>query len=159
MVKLHWCLLPVVASLASWGGCGGTQAGVEQAGAGKGTPGEQCLARANAPRERKAGEPSKLLIKHILVSYKGAKAAAAEVTRTRMQACLRAESARDEIRAGKDFDEVAARLSDDRETLKHNVERDDVLPQFGDAAFELSVFQLSDVVETEEGFHLILRME
>jgi peptidyl-prolyl cis-trans isomerase NIMA-interacting 1 len=151
-------VLPAVFVLACWG-CGAGQTGLDQPAAGKGTPGERCLATANAPHDHKATEPSKLLIKHILVAYKGAKAAPADVARTRMQACLRAASARDEIRGGKEFDEVAGRMSDDKETLRHNVQREDVLPQFADAAFELDVFQLSEVVETEEGFHVILRME
>jgi NIMA-interacting peptidyl-prolyl cis-trans isomerase 1 len=39
------------------------------------------------------------------------------------------------------------------------VERREVAPPFADAAFELSVQQMSDVVETDRGFHLILRTE
>jgi NIMA-interacting peptidyl-prolyl cis-trans isomerase 1 len=39
------------------------------------------------------------------------------------------------------------------------VERGDLVPPFADAAFELDIQQLSDVVETEFGFHVILRTE
>ena len=40
-----------------------------------------------------------------------------------------------------------------------SVERKDLAKPFADAAFELSMNQMSDVVETEFGFHLILRTE
>jgi NIMA-interacting peptidyl-prolyl cis-trans isomerase 1 len=39
------------------------------------------------------------------------------------------------------------------------IERRDVAKPFADAAFELGLMQLSDVVETEFGFHIILRTQ
>jgi parvulin-like peptidyl-prolyl isomerase len=38
-----------------------------------------------------------------------------------------------------------------------NVTRQDVTPSFGDAAFSLDVDELSYVVESDRGFHIILR--
>ena len=46
-----------------------------------------------------------------------------------------------------------------REGSIGSVERNDLQKPFADAAFELGVNQLSDVVETESGFHVILRSE
>lgn len=152
----------VVVTLALCASCGGAQATSNTGSGDKAGPSseeDKCIATANAPREKRANEPTSMLVKHIIVAFKGSKAAPEGVTRSRAQACLRAAKARDEIRAGGDFDKVATKYSDDQETLKHNIRRENVLPQFGDAAFELGVLQLSDVVETDDGFHVILRLE
>ena len=125
---------------------------------------EQCLASANAKRARFSGEPAKVSVRHILIKHKGAKNPVAGVSRTREEACLRAIAARDKLRSGADWDAVVKEYSDEtgaatRGGTLGSVERKDVAKPFGDAAFELSVNMLSDVVETEFGFHLIFRFE
>lgn len=123
-----------------------------------------CIATANASRARFSGEPAKITVKHILVKYAGAKKADESVKRTREEACLRALEARDKLREGADFDEMVKQYSEEPGAASRNgvlgaVERTDVVKPFADAAFELSVNQMSDVVETEFGFHLIVRTE
>jgi parvulin-like peptidyl-prolyl isomerase len=125
---------------------------------------EACLAAAGAKRARFSGEPAKVTVRHVLVKYKGAKNAKDDITRSREQACLRAVEARDKIRGGADFGEIVKQYSDEpgaatREGSIGAVERKDVAKPFADAAFELSLNQMSDVVETEFGFHLIFRSE
>ena len=125
---------------------------------------ELCFATANATRARFSGEPEKITVKHVLVKYKGAKNAGADVTRSRGEACLRAIEARDKIRESGDFDATVGAYSDEAGAASRNgsvgaVTRADVAKPFADAAFELSLNQLSDVVETEFGFHVILRSE
>lgn len=125
---------------------------------------QQCLATANATRAKFSGEPPKVGVKHVLVKWKGAKNPAADVTRTREEACLRAVEARDKLRKGADFDEVVKEYSDEagaagRGGKLGTLERKELAKPFADAAFELGVNQLSDVVETESGFHLIVRTE
>lgn len=123
-----------------------------------------CLAAANAGRAKSSFEPPKIGVKHLLVKYKGAKKADDAVTRTREEACLRAIEARDKVREGADFAEVVKQYSEEpggasRGGSLGSVERKDLVKPFADAAFELSVNMLSDVVETEFGFHVILRTE
>jgi hypothetical protein len=125
---------------------------------------QQCLAAANATRAKFSGEPPKVTLRHVLVKYKGAKNADAGVTRTREEACLRAIEARDKVREGADFEEIVKQYSEEPGAATRGgsvgaVERKDVAKPFADAAFELSINQLSDVVETEFGFHIILRTE
>ena len=125
---------------------------------------EQCLATANAKRARFSGEPAKVGLRHILVKYKGAKNAAASITRSREEACLRALEAREKLRNGADFDAMVKEYSEEPGAAGRNgslgtVERKDVVKPFADAAFELSINQMSDIVETDFGFHLIYRYE
>jgi hypothetical protein len=123
---------------------------------------ERCLATANASRARFSGEPAKITVKHVLVKHKASKNADAAITRSRGEACLRAIEARDKMRDGAEWGEVVKQLSDEpgaatRDGSIGEVERKDLAKPFADAAFELSVNQLSDVVETESGFHVIFR--
>ena len=96
------------------------------------------------------------------MKFKGAKNAADTVTRSRNEACLRAIEARDKVRAGEDFEAVVKAFSEEPGAATRggsigSVERKDLAKPFADAAFELSVNQISDVVETDFGFHVILR--
>lgn len=124
---------------------------------------EHCLAVAGAKRERSPTEPAKIGAKHVLVRYAGAKKAATG-TRTREQACLRAEEARAKLEQGMSFAEVVATYSEEpgastREGSLGSIERSFVVPPFADAAFELKVGEVSHVVETDYGFHVIMRTE
>lgn len=129
-----------------------------------GTPAERCLAIAGAKRERKASEPAKITAKHLLVKFAGAKNAAASITRSREEACLRAEEARSKLEQGTPFAEVVKTYSEEqgaatREGTLGSIQRSDVVPPFADAAFELGAGEVSQVVETDFGFHVILRAE
>jgi len=128
------------------------------------TPGERCLALATTPRERKPNEPEKVGVRHALVRYKGAKNAPESIVRSREEACLRALEARDKVLGGADFDAIVTDYSDEagaagRRGSLGTLPRNELAPPFADAAFELTVGQMSDVVETEFGFHLIVRSE
>lgn len=134
------------------------------AAAGGDSPADRCLAVASAKRERKPSEPRKITAKHLLVKYAGAKSAAEAVTRSREQACLRAEEALKKLQAGAPFGEIVAAYSEERGAATREgsvgaIERGDVVPPFADAAFELSIGEASQVVESAYGFHVILRVE
>ncbi|WP_437682455.1 peptidylprolyl isomerase [Sorangium sp. So ce131] len=132
-------------------------------GAAGATSAAACLAAAGAKRQARADEPARIGVKQILVRHAGAERAGG-ATRTREEACLRAMEARDKIRGGADLDAVVAEYSEEAGAASRGgslgtIERGDVLPPFADAAFELDLHQLSDVVETRYGFHVIFRTE
>lgn len=128
------------------------------------TPDTRCLAIARGERARKNNEPPKVTVKHILVKFAGAKNASADVKRTRGAACLRALEARKQLQSGEPFADVVKEYSEEpgaatREGMVGQVTRKDVAPQFADAAFELAPNEVSHVVETDFGYHIIMRTE
>jgi parvulin-like peptidyl-prolyl isomerase len=128
------------------------------------TPETRCLAIARGARERQRNEPDKITVKHVLVKFAGAKNAPADVKRTRGEACLRALEARSRLQGGESFASVVAECSDEagaatREGSIGSIKRSDVAAPFADAAFELRPNEVSHVVETEFGYHIILRTE
>jgi hypothetical protein len=128
------------------------------------TPETRCIAIARGARERPRDEPDKIVAKHVLVKFAGAKNASPQITRTRGEACLRALEARKQLQAGEPFASVVATYSDEpgaatREGSVGSIRRSDVAPAFADAAFELKPNEVSHVVETDFGYHIILRSE
>ncbi|HEY1953950.1 MAG TPA: peptidylprolyl isomerase [Polyangiaceae bacterium] len=128
------------------------------------SPAANCLRIADAPRARKADEPSRVTVKHVLVKWAGAKNAPESITRTREAACLRADDARTKLEQGASFADVVKEYSDEpgaatREGLVGQIERRDVNAAFADAAFELKPGDVSYVVESPSGFHVIMRTE
>ena len=128
------------------------------------SPAAACLRTAGAQRTPSGNEPERIGVKHVLVKYAGAKSAAAAITRSREDACLRALEARDRLRGGADFAEIVSAYSDETGAATRGgslgrMERKELVAPFADAAFELEIHQLSDVVETLFGFHVILRTE
>jgi parvulin-like peptidyl-prolyl isomerase len=96
-------------------------------------------------------EVSQILVRHAdLADPRGA-------TRTREQACLRALEALHTLQGGADWDETVRNYSDSRASQLGRVARDDLAPGFSETAFSLDVNQLSYVVESSRGYHIILR--
>jgi parvulin-like peptidyl-prolyl isomerase len=102
-------------------------------------------------------------VKHVLVKHRDAKNPREGVTRSREEACARTMKARDAVIAGADFDAAVSEYSDEPGAATRagdlgELTRDQLQQPFADAAFSLDLNQMSDVVETESGFHLILRI-
>ena len=101
---------------------------------------------------------------HILISYKGADRADADISRSKEEAKAEAERIRMLIvDDGKDFAEMAREHSDGPSSTKGGdlgkFKFEVMAKPFSEAAFALGVNEVSDVVETGFGFHVIKRTE
>jgi len=99
---------------------------------------------------------------HILIAYKGAERAPKSVTRSKEEAKKRAEEARKKVKDGATFEDVVKQYTDDEISkgangAVGNFERNAMPAAFADATFALSLGDISGVVETPQGFHIIKR--
>ena len=106
--------------------------------------------------------PTQIAAQHILVAYRGADRAPAGVARSKAAAKARAAEVEAKAKAGGDFSALVAEYSDDPGAKERmgsvgKFSRDKMEKAFSDAAFQLRVDEVSDVVETRFGFHVIKR--
>jgi hypothetical protein len=117
--------------------------------------------RVDEPPPLRSGAPSRIAARHILVSWAGATGASGAVTRSRAEALEEIERLRAQLTAGTDFATLAKAHSDDPSRGRGGdlgaFGRGAMVAPFENAAFALKVGELSEVVETEFGFHLIQR--
>ncbi len=111
-----------------------------------------------------APAPDAIIAQHILVAYKGAKRVPKGVTRSKTEAKARAAEALAKIQSGTPFEDAVTQYSDDAGSVDRmgsvgKFRRDAMDPAFSAAAFALRVGQVSDVVETPFGFHVIKRTQ
>ncbi len=109
-------------------------------------------------------KPEEVRASHILISFKGADRADADVTRTKEEAKAEAERIRKLIvDEGKGFAEMAREHSNGPSKTKGGdlgkFKFEVMAPPFSKAAFALEVDAISEVVETGFGFHVIKRTE
>lgn len=109
-----------------------------------------------------AAPPTTVAAQHVLVAYKGAKGAPKTVTRSKADAKKRAEEVVAKAKAGADFSALVAEYSDDPGSKERmgsvgKFTREKMTKPFSDAAFALAVDEVSGVVESEFGFHVIKR--
>jgi hypothetical protein len=108
--------------------------------------------------------PSKIIARHVLVQWMGCKRADSNIVRSKDQARAVAQDVLRRLKAGEDFARVVLDFSDEPGAGR----RGGSLPPFGrgtmdkafeDAAFALAPGELSGIVESEFGFHVIQRLE
>ncbi len=115
---------------------------------------------ASSPTAPSAAAPTRIAAQHVLIGFKGTRVG--QATRTKEEARKLAEEVRKKAVAGEDFAKLAKEHSDDpasRERLGSvgTFTHDGMVKPFADAAFALKVGEVSEVVETHFGFHVIKR--
>ena len=111
-------------------------------------------------------DEEKIAASHILVSYKGARGAAPTVVRTKDQAKRRAQEVLKKAKAAgtPDFAALAKKYSDDPGSGPKGGDlgaftRPSMVKPFSDAAFALKPGGLSEIIESDFGFHVIKRTQ
>jgi len=115
-------------------------------------------------RERLSRLPTKIGARHILVMHAKSAQKPEDVTRSREEARAKAQACLQKLRAGKPWEEVVGECSDEPGALERGgdlgvFERGAMVKAFSEAAFELEVKQISEIIETPYGFHIIQRTE
>ena len=111
-----------------------------------------------------AGQPAEIAARHLLVAYQGALRASPSVTRTKAEAQARVTEAFNRAKAGEDFEALVKEFSDEpgageRGGSLGRFGHGMMVPAFEKAAFKLAPGEVSDIVETPFGFHVIQRTE
>ncbi len=156
----RWANSASLLALVCLFGCGGAQTKASSANSTSSNDAEKdCLAAAAAHSEPKKDAPNHITVSHILVRH--AELAHPEgATRTRGQACLRALQALNKLKDGADWTGVVKEYSDapgPNAGSLGSVTKDDLDPSFAAVAFSLDVNEISYVLESFRGFHVIIR--
>lgn len=101
-------------------------------------------------------QPAMVRLAHILLKFTPSKATEDSIKQV-------AEMVRKNVAGGADFAAMAMKYSDDQAALNGGdlgfLSEEDVLPQFGRTAFNLQPGDISGVVRTDAGFHIINCLE
>jgi len=121
---------------------------------------EQPAPKPTPARRAPAADAERVSASHILIAYQGANRARA--TRSKEEARKLAEQLARQAKGGADFAKLAVEHSDDPSAKKRGgdlgtFERRRMVKPFADAAFALKPGEISGVVETPFGFHIIKR--
>lgn len=106
--------------------------------------------------------PGEIHAAHILLMYKGSMRAGEQIERTKEEALVQIEDLKKRINDGADFAQLARMYSDCPSSNKGGdlgtFGKGQMVQAFEDAAFALEKGQVSDIVETPFGFHIIKRL-
>ena len=101
-----------------------------------------------------------ILASHILIMYQGSSRSAA--SRSKEEARSLIAQVKKKFDAGGDFEALAQAHSDCASASRGGdlglFGRGEMVPAFDDAAFALEMDEMSDIVETDFGFHVIWRL-
>lgn len=128
---------------------------------GHGHDGHDSDGHNHAPTPPQPPAPQKLAGAHILVMYEGSMRAPAEITRTKEEALELAKEIAAMAKAGDDFAELAKEYSDGPSGPNGGDlgvwQKGRMVPEFDTAILGMDIGGVSDPVETDFGYHVILR--
>ncbi|HOR97751.1 MAG TPA: peptidylprolyl isomerase [Kiritimatiellia bacterium] len=130
---------------------------VEQAVAGVAEPTEEDIRRHFDEHKEEYAPGERVLAQHILISPDG------DTQTSKNEARAKIEAIRERIQAGKSFSDEAAAHSmcpsgKDGGSLGW-FSRGMMVPEFDSAAFSMNVGEVSDVIETQFGYHIIFKTD
>ena len=104
--------------------------------------------------KEKFGQPKRLKVRHILIKTDS------QDKEVAAKAKQRAESVREEAAKGKDFAQLAKQNSEDLGTKDRGgeigfISKGMVVPEFEQAAFSMKAGEISSVIQTQFGFHIL----
>ena len=158
----------LVALLGGLSGCGALATSPSWVGGGLESMTPSRLAaeesREREERERIARQPARVGARHLLVMHKGSRGQPEGITRTREEARRRAQACLLEVRSGIAFEEVVRRCTEEPGGAERGgdlgvFDRTQMVKPFADVAFALKKGEVSELVETAFGFHVIKRTE
>ncbi len=103
--------------------------------------------------------PAEVSARHILIAYEGSEAGA-EVERSKKEAKELAEELLERIQAGENLSDLAIEYSDDLSNAPDGGDlgsftQDRMAEEFGETAFAMEIDEISELVETKFGYHII----
>jgi len=157
-----WAVLGAIILVGLLGGVGAFNKKGDAQAQGEDKPATGTTAAAAKPGGAALDANASIEASHFLVQYQGSMRAPATITRTKEEAKKRAEEGLAKVKKGEDFAKVVADYSDEpgagaRGGKLGDFTRDRMIKPFSDAAFALKVNEVSGVVETPFGFHVIKR--
>ena len=116
----------------------------------------------NSTSQQTNEQKNKIHVAHILIMYKGAASSPPAITRSKEEARAEAENVLAKLKSGTDFSELARLYSNCPSSTKGGelspFEKGDMLQPFEKASLALKKGEISEVVETKVGFHIIKRL-
>jgi parvulin-like peptidyl-prolyl isomerase len=147
-------------------GCGSLATGPSWTGGGMAVTGPLRLAAAekkeDSLRRQRKVEPKEIGARHILVMHDESAQKPPQLHRTKDEARERAQKCLERVRAGEDFVKMVNECTDEPGGVERGgnlgvFKRELMVETFADAAFALKVGEVSELVETQFGFHIIQR--
>jgi hypothetical protein len=132
------------------------------------------------PTEKPAGEPDRIQVQHILISFQGSAGPVPNITRTQAEAQALVNQIMARIKAGEDFKALLKKHTDDKYPGIYRMANFGVTPitdppskmeylrakmvkSFGDVGFKLKVGEVGlavyDPKDSKFGWHIIKRLE
>lgn len=108
--------------------------------------------------EEAYNEDKTATVRHILMSTQGMSDSAKQEVKKKMEAVL------EKARNGEDFAELAKEYSEDPGSknnggLYQNIQRGQMVKPFEEAAFSTPIGEISDIIETQFGYHILTVLE